>query len=92
MLTLTDASEQEADIKRLRTDDLDSFTAEFVLPSVCLNDILSLNTQNGFRTTRVGDYKRPTLDIAFGPVTENYRLGDCVELKGNVKTFSDTSL
>lgn len=91
-LTLTDANGQEVGTKKLRTGDFGSFTAEFVLPSVCLNGTFSLNTQNGFRTIQVEDYKRPTFDITFEPVTESYRLGDRVELKGNVKTFSGVPL
>lgn len=62
-LTLSDANGQEISAKKLRTNDFGSFTAEFVLPSVCLNGTFSLNTQNGFRSIRVEDYKRPTFDI-----------------------------
>lgn len=91
-LTLSDANGQEISAKKLRTNDFGSFTAEFVLPSVCLNGTFSLNTQNGFRSIRVEDYKRPTFDITFEPVTESYRLGDRVELKGSVKTFSGVPL
>ena len=57
-----------------------------------MNGTFSLNTQNGFRSIRVEDYKRPTFDITFEPVTESYRLGDRVELKGSVKTFSGVPL
>lgn len=39
-------------------------------------------------TFRVEEYKRPTFEIAFTPVSEAYRLGDKVVLKGNVKTFN----
>lgn len=39
-------------------------------------------------TFRVEEYKRPTFEIAFTPVSEAYRLGDKVVLKGNVKAFN----
>lgn len=91
-LTLTDTNGQVVGTKKLRTNDFGSFTTEFVLPSVCLNGSFRLHTQNGFRTIRVEEYKRPTFDITFEPLREGYRLGDRIELKGKVKTFSGVPL
>lgn len=89
-LVLLDANRKELATRKVRTNDFGSFTAEFVLPAACLNGMFSIQAKDP-RTTvtfRVEEYKRPTFEIAFTPVSEAYRLGDKVVLKGNVKAFN----
>lgn len=91
-LTLTDANRQEVGKRELRTNEFGSFTTEFTLPTACLNGMFTLTTEKGMMTIRVEEYKRPTFDITFDPLTGSYSLDDRVNLKGTVKTFSGVAL
>lgn len=91
-LTLTDANRQEVGKKELRTNEFGSFATEFTLPSVCLNGTFTLTTDEGMTTIRVEEYKRPTFDITFDKMTGSYSLGDKIDVKGTVATFSGVSL
>ena len=89
-LVLLDANRKELATRKGRTNDFGSFATEFVLPAACLNGMFSIRTTETQSTVtfRVEEYKRPTFEIAFTPVSEAYRLGDKVVLKGNVKAFN----
>ena len=89
-VVLLDANRKELATKKVRTNDFGSFTTEFVLPSVCLNGMFSVQTNDPRSAVsfRVEEYKRPTFEINFTPVSEAYRLGEKVVLKGNVKAFN----
>ena len=91
-LTFTDANRQEVGKKELRTNEFGSFATEFTLPSVCLNGTFTLTTDEGMTTIRVEEYKRPTFDITFDKMTGSYSLGDKIDVKGTVATFSGVSL
>lgn len=89
-VVLLDANRKELATKKVRTNDFGSFTTEFVLPTACLNGLFSVQTNDPRSSVsfRVEEYKRPTFEITFTPVSEAYRLGDKVVLKGNVKAFN----
>lgn len=91
-LTLTDANRQEVGKKELRTNEFGSFATEFTLPVACLNGMFTLTTESGATSIRVEEYKRPTFDITFDKQTGSYGLGDKIDVKGSVKTFSGVSL
>ena len=87
-LVLKDANNREIATREVRTNDFGSFITDFVLPAAGLNGTYSLSTENGSTTVRVEEYKRPTFDITFEPQTGTYRIGDAVEVKGTVKSYS----
>ena len=89
-LVLLDANRKELATRKVQTNDFGSFATEFVLPAACLNGMFSIRTKEPQSTVtfRVEEYKRPTFEIAFTPVSEAYRLGGKVVLKGNVKAFN----
>lgn len=89
-LVLLDANRKELSVRKVRANDFGSFTAEFTLPDACLNGMFSVQTRDprSAASFRVEEYKRPTFEISFIPVSEAYRLGDKVALKGNVKAFN----
>ena len=89
-LSLLDVNRKELATRKVRTNDFGSFTTEFVLPAACLNGMFSIQTKDPQSTVtfRVEEYKRPTFEITFTPVSEAYRLGEKVVLKGNVKAFN----
>lgn len=40
----------------------------------------------------VEEYKRPTFEINFSKITENYKVGDTIKIKGNAKSLAGNSL
>lgn len=89
-VSLLDVNHKQLATKKVRTNDFGSFTTEFVLPTACLNGMFSVQINDPRSTVsfRVEEYKRPTFEITFTPVSEAYRLGETVVLKGNVKAFN----
>lgn len=41
---------------------------------------------------KVEEYKRPTFEITFDEITENYTIGDKITIKGNAKTLAGSNL
>lgn len=91
-VTLTDANGQEVGQKTLRTNEFGSFTTDFTLPSACLNGMFTIKTEKGVAFIRVEDYKRPTFDITFEKQKGSYQLGDEVQVKGKVQSYSGVLL
>ena len=93
-LTLHDVNGKELSAADVRTNDFGSFDASFVLPAAALNGSFSIRTSNGegHKEIRVEEYKRPTFEITFEPVKEAYRIGDKIELKGHVESFSGATV
>lgn len=91
-VVLLDANNQEVGQKSVRTNEFGSFTTDFALPSACLNGMFSLTAGEGRTSIRVEDYKRPTFDITFEKQTGSYKLGDEVQVKGKIESYSGVLL
>ena len=91
-VVLMDANNQEVGQKAVRTNEFGSFTVDFALPSACLNGMFSLKAGEGRTNIRVEDYKRPTFDITFDKQQGSYQLGDKVEVKGKIQSYSGVLL
>ncbi|MDD3037104.1 alpha-2-macroglobulin family protein [Bacteroides sp.] len=91
-LSLMDANKQEVGNKTLRTNDFGSFTTDFALPYTCLNGKFRLETPYGECNILVENYKRPTFDITFEKQQGSYQLGDEVQVKGKVQSYSGVQL
>lgn len=93
-LSLRDASGKELSTQTVKTNGFGSFFAEFALPTVCLNGHFQIEAKGvgssvGFR---VEEYKRPTFEITFNPLSNAYAIGDRVVLEGSVKAYNGISL
>lgn len=91
-VTLMDVNNQEVGQKRVRTNEFGSFATDFALPSACLNGLFTLKAGRGETQIRVEDYKRPTFDITFEKQQGSYQLGDEVQVKGKVESYSGVLL
>ena len=94
-LELLDSTDGLIAARKVVTNDFGSFSAEFTLPAICLNGKFSLSAQGKAEVTvrfHVEDYKRPTFEIVFQPITFPYRLGETVTVSGQVKNFSGVAL
>lgn len=93
-LELLDANLKQIATRRVQTNEFGSFTVDFALP-VCLNGQFMVRAQgniSGAARFQVEEYKRPTFEITFQPVTVPYCLGETVTLRGEVKAFSGASV
>lgn len=80
------------DLKKdsLKTDDYGVACGKFTLPSDCEPGTYQLWTNEGKSISfKVEEYKRPTYDVRWEPVTVSYKKGDVVALKGKALTFTD---
>lgn len=95
-LELLDANLKQIATRRVQTNEFGSFTADFTLPSACLNGQFMVRVQekqiSGAARFQVEEYKRPTFEITFQPVTVPYCLGETVTLRGEVKAFSGATV
>ncbi|WP_130734215.1 MG2 domain-containing protein [Flavobacterium sp. J27] len=54
-------------------------------------DIVNYNYDNEF-TFQVEEYKRPTFEVTFETIKENYTIGDTLKIVGNAKSLAGSSL
>ena len=74
--------------KSVTSDDLGSFSAEFVIPQSVLSGNFRIETTRASCYFRVEEYKRPTFDVTFTSSDSTYRVGDTIRVEGMAKTFS----
>lgn len=77
----------------LTTDDYGVAGGEFRLPDDCVPGDYVLSVTSGLAAHfKVEEYKRPTFDASWVPVTVSYAKGDTIQLKGKALTFTDQPL
>lgn len=88
-LILRDANYKEIQRKKVTTDEFGSASAEFQLPTTGLTGRYTIRTSsNGIVTFSVEEYKRPTFQVEFDDVKEEYESGDTVSVRGWAKSFA----
>ena len=95
-LALFDVNRKQIATRKVQTGEFGSFTTDFQLPAACLNGNYQIRVLNGVMmgpvSFRVEEYKRPTFEITFEPVSVPYRLGERVTVSGRVQAFSGVSV
>ena len=94
-LTLIDSNWKDVEKREVKTNEFGSFSDQFTLPSggltghfmirARMTDRASVNSQT---TIRMEEYKRPTFEVTFDEIKEQYQQGDSVSLVGHAKTFA----
>ena len=87
-----DANWQTISSANFTTDEYGSFSGSFVIPTDLLNGVFRLNAYNGNQTIRVEEYKRPTFEINFESVKEQYKLNNDVTVRGSVDALAGFGL
>lgn len=72
----------------LKTNDYGSAQGSFIIPQNITDGSVSIGTGDGRTFMQVEEYKRPSFEVSFSPVTKNYHLTDSVDIKGAVTAFS----
>ncbi|MBR4147105.1 MAG: hypothetical protein IKU00_04345 [Bacteroidales bacterium] len=87
-----DANWQEISSANFTTDEYGGFSGSFVIPTNLLNGTFHLNGSHGNTTISVEEYKRPTFEIGFDKIKEQYKLNEEVTVSGNVSALAGFGL
>lgn len=89
-MRLLNANYKEVEQKTVTTDAFGTATADFTLPSTGLTGTFHIQTAlgHGNAAFRVEEYKRPTFDVSFADVKEQYAPGDTIDATGTAKAYS----
>ena len=79
--------------QKLITNDFGSINGSFTIPQGLLNGNMGIQIE-GYNTEyiRVEAYKRPTFEVKFNPVTENYSLNEKIKVIAGVKALAGYSI
>jgi len=91
-VSFKDANWQEISHASFVTDDYGAFNGSFVIPTNLLNGVFHLNGTYGSTTIRVEEYKRPTFEISFESIKEQYKLNQDVTVHGSVDALAGFGL
>lgn len=91
-MSVYDAQGQELHKTSLKSDEMGTVAAEFVLPQVALTGSYRISLDNVSAWIRVEEYKRPTYQIAIEKTVSPYSFGDTLLLKGSVRTLTDVPM
>ena len=91
-LVFKDANSQEISRASFTTDDWGAFNGSFVIPTNLLNGVFRIKGNHGDISIRVEEYKRPTYEIHFESVKEQYKLNQEVTVRGSVDAYAGFGL
>jgi uncharacterized protein YfaS (alpha-2-macroglobulin family) len=84
-----DANEQIVGEQSLTTNDFGSVSGNFAIPQGLLNGHFTIECENyGRIAIRVEEYKRPTFEVKFDTIRENYKLNDNIKVVANAKALA----
>ncbi|MDR2147478.1 MAG: hypothetical protein LBE91_13565 [Tannerella sp.] len=88
-----DANHQIISEKSIKSNDFGSLDDVFVIPQGLLNGQFLIECENyGSTSVRVEEYKRPTFEVKFDTVRENYKLNDLVKVQLNAQALAGYSI
>ena len=91
-VSLMDANWQTITQASFTTDEYGAFSGSFVIPTDRLNGNFRLSAYHGSTTFKVEEYKRPTFEINFESVKEQYKLNEDVTVRGSVDALAGFGL
>ena len=94
-LTLRDANYKAVAEKTVTTDAYGTASTDFALPQGGLTGSFTVRTETSFggvATFRVEEYKRPTFEVEFDKVDEEYADGDTLTVTGRAKAYSGVAV
>ncbi len=89
---LNDANGEEVDTLTVTTDRFGAFHGRFTLPQGRLTGSWSLGMDDGEKSILVEEYKRPTFEVVFDPVSAAPKLGEEAAVTGVAKSYAGVPL
>jgi len=74
------------------TSDFGSFNGSFIAPSGVLPGMMSISNETGSVQVSVEEYKRPTFELSFDEMKENYRLNQAVAINGKAMAYAGNAV
>lgn len=90
-LVLRDANGKNVGEQSVTTDEFGMASVEFQLPTSGLTGHFTIRSDYGNRATayiQVEEYKRPTFEIVFDDINEQYTSGDTVIVRGTARSYA----
>ena len=87
-LELRDANNKVVAEANETTDKYGTCATEFTLPSNGLTGSFHIESSSGSCYFKVEEYKRPTFEVEFDKVTENYKDGDTLDVKATARSYA----
>lgn len=88
----TDMNGEKIAEHTLTTDAYGSFHGTFTAPQSVLAGSMTISEEHGSATIRVEEYKRPTFEVAFDPVTTAPKLEQEAKVSGVAKSYAGVPL
>ena len=89
---LRDSNYQIIDTLHVKTDEFGSASGSFIIPSDRVSGVFMITEKKGSVSFRVEKYKRPTFEVTFNELEQEYKIGDSVTVSGKVAALSGFGL
>lgn len=76
----------------VNTNEFGSFSGSFNAPAGVLMGSMTLKNESGSTNIQVEEYKRPTFEVVFEPVSGSYKLNETVTITGNAKAYAGNTI
>lgn len=87
-IKLKDVNRKEVSSNSVSTNEFGSFSGSFNIPTNVLTGRFEIVINNSNIYIDVEEYKRPSFEIDFPPITQTFKLNENVTVNGNVKSYS----
>lgn len=96
-ISLKDANYQVVSTITQISNEFGSVSGSFVIPVGKLTGSYSIHVEsasyiNSYRSVQVEEYKRPTFEVSFEPVTETFKINDKIVIKAKALTLAGSSV
>jgi len=92
IIEFRDPNNQIIDTIHVTTDEFGSASGSFIIPSNRVSGNYSIKEQKGSVSFKVEKYKRPTFEVTFNTLEQEYKVGDSVTVSGKVAALSGFGL
>ena len=92
MITLYDVNGQKVAEQAVTADTYGSFNGSFTSPEGTLTGRMRIAEEFGSTWVRVEEYKRPTFEVVFGPITDAPALGGEASIVGTATSYAGVPL
>ena len=91
-VTLYDVNNQKVASLDLTSNDYGTFSGSFTAPSGGLTGIMRLRNESGSADFSVEEYKRPTFEVTFEPLSGSFKLGETVAVTAKAAAYSGANI
>lgn len=87
-IQIYDVNDKSIDKKKVTTDEMGTFTTDFVIPQNTLTGTFTISAKDATHYIQVEEYKRPTFEVEMDDVPPLQLPSDSITLTGQAKTYA----